>query len=415
VHRQAEPAGTESPSAVTTHSRGAVADRGARADGEPCGEVLDGVDRDTVDGDGAEPQPATVKAASAAPTRTVRACVRTFLGSEPSLSPIVGGGSGRSHEILMRTMRYTSRSASRSRGSSIARPFAPSSSVRCVGGDIRIGTSGWLYPPWRGVFYPPKLPHRRELEYLSSQLNSVEINGTFYSLQRPASFATWYAQTPDDFTFAVKGARFITHMKKLADAATPLANFFASGVLALRDKLGPVLWQLPPTLGFDADRLATFFAQLPRSTGEAAWLAKRHDDRMTDRAYLVAPPDERPLRHALEIRHKSFETPAFAELLREHAVALVIADTAGRWPLLRDVTADLVYVRLHGDVELYTSGYTDEALDKWASDIRGWSGRGLDVQVHFDNDVKVHAPYNAICLAEKLGVGRATTAAFAAR
>jgi len=276
-----------------------------------------------------------------------------------------------------------------------------------VPGEIRIGTSGWLYPPWRGVFYPPKLPHRRELEYLSSQLNSVEINGTFYSLQRPASFATWYRHTPPDFTFAVKGPRFVTHMKKLNDVATPLANFFASGVLALRDKLGPVLWQLPPTLGYDADRLAAFFAQLPRSTGEAAWLARRHDDRMTGRAYL-APHDDRPLRHALEVRHKSFLTPAFPDVLREHHIALVVADTAGRWPLLREVTSDLVYVRLHGDIELYTSGYTDDALDRWAAEINAWTARGLDVQVHFDNDVKVHAPYNAICLAEKVGVSPPT-------
>src|SRR5579875_701430 len=139
-----------------------------------------------------------------------------------------------------------------------------------------IGTSGWLYPPWRGVFYPPKLPHRRELEYISRKLNTVEINGTFYSLQRPDSFRRWYAETPAEFRFAVKGARFITHMKKLAGVETPLANFFASGVLALRDKLGPILWQLPPSLGFDPERLAAFFALLPRSTGEAAWLGRHH-------------------------------------------------------------------------------------------------------------------------------------------
>ncbi len=269
--------------------------------------------------------------------------------------------------------------------------------------DIRIGTSGWLYPPWRGVFYPPKLPHRAELEYLSSKLNSVEINGTFYSLQRPESFRRWYAETPDDFTFAVKGPRFVTHMKKLADVETPLANFFASGVLALRDKLGPVLWQLPPTLGFDADRLAAFFALLPRSTGEAAWLARRHDDRITGRSVTSADAD-RPLRHALEVRHKTFKIPAFPELLREHAVALVVADTAGRWPLLREVTADFVYLRLHGDVELYASGYTEGALDKWAAEIRAWADAGLDVRVHFDNDVKVRAPFDALSLAAKLGV-----------
>ena len=272
-----------------------------------------------------------------------------------------------------------------------------------MAGTIRIGTSGWLYPPWRGVFYPPKLPHRRELEYLSSRLNSVEINGTFYSLQRPTSFRSWYEQTPDDFTFAVKGARFITHMKKLADAETPLANFFASGVLALGTKLGPILWQLPPNFGFNPDRLAAFLDQLPRSTGEAAWQARKHDERLKDRSFTTALADQ-PLRHALEVRHKSFETPAFCDLLREHAISLVVADTAGRWPLLREVTADLVYVRLHGDIELYTSGYTDEALDSWATEIARWTSAGLDVQVHFDNDAKVHAPYNAICLAEKLGV-----------
>jgi uncharacterized protein YecE (DUF72 family) len=270
--------------------------------------------------------------------------------------------------------------------------------------DVRIGTSGWLYPPWRGVFYPPKLPHKKELAYLSSQLNSVEINGTFYSLQRPDSFRNWFAQTPDNFVFAVKGARFITHMKKLNDVETPLANFFASGVLALGHKLGPILWQLPPNFGFNPQRLAAFFDGLPRSTGEAAWLSRKHDERLTDRSLTTAITDQ-PLRHALEIRHKSFETPAFVDLLREHAVALVIADTAGKWPLLRDITADLIYLRLHGDVELYTSGYTDEALDGWANEIRAWTGAGLDVQVHFDNDVKAHAPYNAICLAEKLGVG----------
>src|SRR5579875_2972064 len=139
--------------------------------------------------------------------------------------------------------------------------------------QARVGTSGWLYPPWRKVFYPPRLPHRLELQYISSQLNTVEINGTFYSLQRPESFQRWYAETPDDFTFAVKGARFVTHMKKLAGVETPLANFFASGVLALKEKLGPVLWQLPPGLRFDPKRLAAFFALLPRTSREAARLA----------------------------------------------------------------------------------------------------------------------------------------------
>ncbi len=266
---------------------------------------------------------------------------------------------------------------------------------------IRIGTSGWLYPPWRGVFYPPKLAHRRELEYLSSKLNSVEINATFYSLQRPSSFRHWYEQTPPGFTFAVKGPRFITHLKKLAGIESPLANFYASGVLALRDKTGPFLWQLPPTLGFDPARLAAFFARLPRSAQEAAWLARHHDERMRDRS-LVDTDGDLPLRHALEVRHHSFVTPAFTDLLRRHNVALVIADTAGRWPLIREVTSDLVYLRLHGDLELYTSGYTAAALDDWAEHIRSWVADGHAVQVHFDNDVKVHAPYDAMSLAERL-------------
>jgi uncharacterized protein YecE (DUF72 family) len=270
-------------------------------------------------------------------------------------------------------------------------------------GEIRIGTSGWLYPPWRGVFYPRGLVHRRELEYLSSHLNSVEINGTFYSLQRPESFRRWAAETPEDFTFAVKGPRFVTHMKKLRDVQTPLANFFASGVLALGAKLGPLLWQLPPNLGYDPQRLVDFFALLPRSTDEAATLARRHDERMDGRAFT----DElvrRPLRHALEVRHASFQTPAFPELLRAHDIGLVVADTAGRWPLFDTTTTDLAYVRLHGDVELYTSGYTDTALDAWAAKIRTWTAAGHDVQVHFDNDVKVHAPYDAMHLSERLGV-----------
>ena len=268
-------------------------------------------------------------------------------------------------------------------------------------GEVRIGTSGWLYPPWRGEFYPPGLPHRKELAYLAERLNSVEINGTFYSMQRPASFENWYAQTPDDFTFAVKGPRFVTHMKKLADVQAPLANFFASGLLALRHKLGPLLWQLPPTLGYDPQRLADFFALLPRSSGEASRLGRRHDERMSGRA-LTSTDADRPLRHALEVRHRSFVTPGFTDLLREHGIALVIADTAGRWPMIREVTSDLVYLRLHGDVELYTSGYTDEALDAWAAAIREWTAAGRDVQAHFDNDVKVRAPFDAMSLTRRL-------------
>lgn len=265
----------------------------------------------------------------------------------------------------------------------------------------RVGISGWTYAPWRGAFYPPGLAHRKELAYAASRLNSIEINGSFYALQRPTSYESWREQTPDDFVFAVKGGRFITHMKKLAGVDAPLANFFASGVLALGPKLGPILWQLPPNLGFDANRLAAFFAQLPRTTTEAVTLAQQHDERLHDRAHL-ATDAHRPLRYALEVRHASYQTPAFVDLLREHDIALVTADTAGKWPFMEDQTSDFAYARLHGSEELYVSGYSDELLDRWAGTVRAWGTGGRDVFVYFDNDVKVHAPYNAICLAEKL-------------
>ena len=266
-----------------------------------------------------------------------------------------------------------------------------------------IGTSGWRYPPWRGVFYPEGLAQRRELAYLSRQVSSIEINGSFYSLQRPESYRAWVADTPDDFLFAVKGGRFITHLKQLRDVETPLANFFASGVLALGGKLGPLLWQLPPRMRFDAARLEAFLDLLPRSTVAAARLAGGHDERLDGRA-LTETDADRPLRHALEVRHESFRDPALPALLRAHDVALVVADSAGTWPYFEQVTAGFVYVRLHGADELYVSGYTAEALDRWAGKVRAWCAAGLDVHVYFDNDAKVHAPRDAIALRELLGV-----------
>jgi uncharacterized protein YecE (DUF72 family) len=271
--------------------------------------------------------------------------------------------------------------------------------------SIRIGTSGWLYPPWRGVFYPKGLPHRRELEYISRRVNSVEINGSFYSLQRPESYQRWRELVPDDFVFSVKGGRFITHMKRLRDADTVLANFFASGLLALGPKLGPILWQTPANLPFDAEVLDRFLAALPRTTKEAAVLAAKHDERLEGRALTEADAD-RPLRHALEVRHPGFADPAFTRLLCDHGVACVIADTAGTWPVFDQVTADFVYVRLHGDEELYASGYTDKALHRWADRIRGWSDDGQDVFVYFDNDMKVKAPGDAMKLLDLLDLSQ---------
>ena len=271
-------------------------------------------------------------------------------------------------------------------------------------GSAYVGISGWTYRPWRRVFYPPGLPQRLELAWASSRLDSIEINGSFYSLQRPESYAAWHAATPPGFVFSVKGPRFVTHMKKLAGVDEALANFFASGVLALREKLGPVLWQLPPSLGFDARRLAAFFALVPRTTGEAAVLAARHGERMEGRALTVADAD-RPMRHALEVRHASYEVPELRPLLRDLDVALVTADTAGKWPFFDSPTASgFAYARLHGAEELYVSGYDDAALDAWAARVGSWLDAGLDAYVYFDNDVKVRAPFDAMGLAARLGV-----------
>ncbi len=285
-----------------------------------------------------------------------------------------------------------------------------------------IGISGWRYAPWRGEFYPPGLPEREELAYAAKLFPTIELNGSFYSLQRPEYYARWYEQVPRQFVFAIKGSRYITHMLRLRGVETALANFFASGVLALKQKLGPFLWQLPPTLKFDRERMLRFLAQLPRTTADAAKLARGHDKRVAGRRYLEVDRDRR-LRHALEVRHPSFAKPEVVELLREQDVALVVADTAGRWPFLEDVTSDFVYVRLHGDAKLYESGYSDAALERWAARIRAWRNgrkppstnlaaepqkrlRRRDVYVYFDNDIKVHAPYDALCLTAKVDARR---------
>jgi len=246
-----------------------------------------------------------------------------------------------------------------------------------------IGTSGWNYPEWRERFYPKGLPQRRWLEHLSRTVNSVEINGSFYALQRPTSYQRWREETPDDFVFAVKGSRFITHMKRLRDVDDALANFFGSGVFLLGPKLGPILWQLPATMPFDPDLLTAFFDRLPRVTDAG-----------------------QPIRHALEPRHPGFTEPMFLDLLREHGIALVIADTAGKFPYLEDVTADYVYLRLHGDEELYASDYGEAALSLWAKKIRDLAGAAGDVYVYFDNDINAHAPWNAITLAGMLATPR---------
>jgi uncharacterized protein YecE (DUF72 family) len=268
---------------------------------------------------------------------------------------------------------------------------------------VRIGISGWRYEPWRGVFYPEGLPQRRELEFAARHFPTLEINGSFYSLQRPEYYEAWYRAAPPGFVYAVKGSRYITHLLRLKNIEKALANFFAQGILALGEKLGPLLWQFPPTFRFDRSRLDGFLALLPRDTGEALALARRRDQRMTGRARLAIDA-RRPLRHAVEIRHESFVDDDFIALLKERDIGLVVADTAGRWPRLFEVTSDFVYVRLHGDIRIYTSGYTSRALDEWARRIRKWSAAGKDVYVYFDNDVKVRAPFDALNLMRKLGL-----------
>jgi uncharacterized protein YecE (DUF72 family) len=288
--------------------------------------------------------------------------------------------------------------------------------------ETRVGISGWRYAGWRGKFYPPQLPQSRELNFAARCVNSVEINGSFYSLQSPIAYRQWYDNTPSDFVFAVKGSRFITHLKRLKNIEQAAANFWASGILRLEQKLGPILWQLPPNLRFDRDALARFLDRLPRSTAEAAKIGRRYSAFMKDRCWLEIAKN-RGLRHAIEIRHESFITEEFVRLLRQNAIALVIADTAKRWPYMEDLTSDFVYVRLHGEIELYTSGYDDEALDRWAHRLKKWragsapkdthihaprakSLKRRDLYVYFDNDAKVYAPFNAMDLARRLGIAR---------
>jgi uncharacterized protein YecE (DUF72 family) len=284
---------------------------------------------------------------------------------------------------------------------------------------IHIGISGWRYGPWRGDFYPKGLPRKRELQFASRAVNSIEINGSFYALQRPERYAQWYIETPAHFVFSIKAPRFITHVKRLRDIHKPLANFFASGVLELKEKLGPILWQFPPNFKFDAVLFEHFLEQLPRDTEQAAILAHQHDSHLHGHASLKAYK-KKPLRHAVEIRHDSFIDPAFIRLLRRYNTALVIADTAGKWPYREDITSDFVYLRLHGAEELYASGYTTQALNRWGERIEAWyhgrqpsdpqliaprqkprARKSREVFCYFDNDIKVRAPFDARRLLER--------------
>ena len=291
--------------------------------------------------------------------------------------------------------------------------------------QVRIGISGWRYPPWRGPFYPQGLAQAKELAYASRQFPAIELNGSFYALQRPTSYARWAEDTPPGFVFTLKAPRYITHILRLKDARAAVANFLASGMFALGPKLGPILWQLPPSLPFDAELLDAFLALLPHDTTTAAALAREREARMHGNEWLEAPTEPQRMRHALEVRHASFCQPDFIDLLRKHRVALVVADTGGRWPELGDVTADFMYLRLHGAKQLYAAGYSEDQIDDWATRIRAWASGG-DVEMtrlspqparpqaqrnvfcFFDNTMKVHAPENALRLSDALGVNPKT-------
>ena len=270
-------------------------------------------------------------------------------------------------------------------------------------GRAYVGVSGWRYRHWRGDFYPRGLRQADELAYAAERMTSVEINGSFYSLQRPSSYAAWREATPEGFVFAVKGGRYITHLRRLREVQVPLANFFASGVLALGGKLGPFLWQLPESVAFDEDLVGAFLDLLPRTTAEAALLAKAHSEKLPANRALTEATHDAPLRHAVEPRHASFDTDAARELLAAHGISTVVADSAGRWPRMADETGGFRYVRLHGESELYSGGYGEASLGRWAELVRGWLEDGLDAYVYFDNDIGGRAPHDAMALLELLG------------
>jgi uncharacterized protein YecE (DUF72 family) len=260
---------------------------------------------------------------------------------------------------------------------------------------IRVGIGGWTYEPWRGTFFPEGLPHKRELEYAAGKLTAIEVNGTFYSSFKPATFAGWAKTVPDGFVFALKASRYATNRKVLGKAGESVARFVGQGIVELGDRLGPILWQFAGTKRFDPDDIAAFLQLLP------------------------AEQDGVPLRHAIEVQHESFAVPAFVELCRGAGVAIVFADSA-KHAAIADVTAPFVYARLENAVEEEPAGYSPAAIDQWATVARKWAAGGRpdglpciagpvpgpparDVFVFFINGAKVRAPHGAMALIARLG------------
>lgn len=276
---------------------------------------------------------------------------------------------------------------------------------------IRVGISGWTFPAWRGPFYPKGLVHRRELEFASHALTSIEINGTFYSLQRPATFQKWHDETPPGFVFAVKAPQYITHIRRLKEIDEPLANFFASGLLRLGDKLGPILWQFPPNVMWKDDRFEKFLRQLPRTRKEAARLAKQHGEKVNGRSFTESNGDG-PVRHAFEMRHPSFFTPAFFDLLRAHGAAIVFSHASERSVFVDKPTGDFVYARLHGEGKEFKKGYPPDQVREWAKRAEGWKKDGLDTFVYFSTDQKKYSPAGAVALIDALSSADKNSDAF---
>ena len=244
---------------------------------------------------------------------------------------------------------------------------------------VRIGIGGWTYPPWRGVFYPDKLPHKKELEYASHALSAIEINATFYGRQSPKSWAAWEKVAPDGFQFAVKGSRYCVMKSKLADASEGLNGFFAQGFAALGPKLGPILWQLTNYRRFDRDDIAGFIDLLPEKI------------------------DGIDLRHVIEPRHASFNDEKFFDLCRARNIAIVFEDS-NDYPLIQADTADFAYARLQQMSEDVPTGYDDAALDEFAKRAREWVKGGRDAYIFLINGAKVRAPAAALALQERLGI-----------
>ncbi len=245
-------------------------------------------------------------------------------------------------------------------------------------GSIRVGIGGWVFPPWRGSFYPPGLRQAEELAYASRQVTAIEINGTFYRIQTPASFQKWRDETPEDFVFSLKGPRFLTHRGELASAEPYMARFFASGLAELGRKLGPILWQFAPFTQFNPADFAAFLKLLPAEIGGLG------------------------LRHVVEVRHTSFRTEAFYDLLREHRVAVALVDDA-KYPAFDELTADFAYLRLRRSAEKEETGYAPAALGEWAGRLKDWAAEGRDCFCYFIDGAKIRAPAAAQALIQRLG------------